>query len=96
MKEKSRWEEVEGIRNFNIDIMNKRHWSKKLIRKVFGVKFVNYFNYIRCLKELKRQASLQNKSHEQLQKCNSLAIVFIGTNKYKQILIHRIFVKKPF
>lgn len=81
-KKRHQWEEVEGVRNFNAELLRSRHWTKNLIERIFGEGLVVYLKYLRSLPKLREQARLQRLPRKQVQQCDSLAIVTIGTSKY--------------
>lgn len=75
------WEEMDGIRSLNIELVKKRHPIKYLIENVFGDKFVRYLKFLRSRSALKE--SLKNKNHIfQQQKCGKVAIIFMGSQDY--------------
>ncbi len=79
---KLQWEEVEGVRNRNVELIRSRHWGKNLFEGVFGKDLVIHLKYLRAWPKLREQARLQNLPHKQVQDCESLAIVTIGTSRY--------------
>ena len=81
-KDKFQWGGTEGFKNQNIKLVQGRHRLKYLMEELFGMNFVRYLKFLRSRSKLKKSIRSHNLSKRQLQKCGSLAIIFIGSGDY--------------
>jgi hypothetical protein len=75
------WDEVEGVRNLNRELIKNRAKYKFFVERIFGVDFVNYLKYLRSRPKLKEFVKMP-KPQLQIQESKKVAIIFVGTNKY--------------
>ena len=81
-KDKFQWGGTEGFKNQNIKLVQGRQRLKYVIEELFGMNFVRYLKFLRSRSKLKKSIRSHNLSKRQLQKCGSLAIIFIGSGDF--------------
>ena len=85
MKDKLYWEEIEGVKNLNAELMRSRSSIKFLIENFFGIKAVRYYKYLRARKRLietAKEQKLRELKNGQMQECSKVAIIFLGCKDY--------------
>lgn len=75
------WEKVAGCRNLNSELIKKKPVLKTKLRKILGKKISLYLRYFKDRNAMKARLS-KPFGHKQMQKCEKIAIIFIGTKDF--------------